>query len=463
MLLLLGPVAYARLVLASGRTIAAVCRGMGTEKDAPSASSANVQLAQPQRTQSETDHAEPELQASSLRSRKVQTSRQVVSPAAADSPSRSPHNLSSATASESGSEPDSAAPAWVDAMLVAVAWSGVLLLSLIPHQEARFLLPIIIPTALLARPSHDDGVSHKEDPAASGDQPTPSRRRCVVSTLHLLHGVCTVLLLGVLHQGGLLPTLVRSAPWRPLAPAGASPHSCPSTASVGAAALGPESWLVLSYKTYTVPTAFVHAHMRELHGRVASPCVPAPLLSVIDVGDEQSVATRLAQAARDQQEQYSASAPTAPPLRLHHVLLLWPGSVAAPVQQLRDAHAALLPALTRNLTRERELSESRTSPAPGPPQPVLQALCPTSASSARECAVLRARVGSSSDSRADDRALALAPAPVPSPLHSSFPHLSLDDAPSARQCHLDQCDFWSVAEQLALHTAVFDMQMQPEE
>jgi hypothetical protein len=329
-------------------------------------------------------------------------------------------------------------------MLVAVAWSGVLLLSLIPHQEPRFLLPIIIPAAMLARPSLADvAASSKQRSVVTDDR--AARWRCAVSTLHLLHGVCTVLLLGVLHQGGLLPTLVRPDLWRHLAPSTSSPSSCGGAMPGGTASAPPapsESWLLLSYKSYTLPTTFVHAHVREMHD-AASPCAPAPILSVIDVGDEQAVAARVAQALREQHVLYSASAPSAPPLRLHRVLLLWPGSVVAPVQQLRDAHAALLPALARNLTAESEMLESRAAPASGPSHPVLQALCPPLAKFARECALLRGG-GSASGERA------------PSSLYSAFPHLSLDDAPNVR-------GGFSIQDQLALHATVFDMQLMPDE
>ena len=440
LLLLLGPVAYARLMLASWRAIAAVCRGSGAEKTAPSRQSANVQLAQPQRSHSGTGLADSSPEVSSLRSRKALVKQQGVPPAVADSPPRASNNPSAT---------DCAAPVWVDAMLAAVAWSGVLLLSLIPHQEPRFLLPIIIPAAMLARQSSDDrdAPSSKERPVAAGAQPAQSRWRCAVSILHLLHGVCTVLLLGVLHQGGLLPTLVRPDLWRHLAPSASSPSSCGGAIPGGAvsAVQAPESWLLLSYKSYTVPTAFVHAHVRELHDAVASQCAPSPILSVIDVGDEQSVAARVAQALREQQRRYSASVPSAPPLRLHRVLLLWPGSVVAPVQQLRDAHAALLPSLARNLAVENEMPESRAAPAFSLSHLILQALCPPSPGSGRECALLRGGVSASGEC-----------APPPPSLYSSFPHLSLDDAPNAR-------GVFSIKDQFALHATVFDMQLVPDE
>jgi hypothetical protein len=264
-----------------------------------------------------------------------------------------------------------------------------------------------------------------------------------------------VALLGVLHQGGLLPTLVRPALWsRSMAATVAvPPTSCPPTPNNAAPA--PESWLLLSYKAYTLPTAFVHAHLRELHS-AAPACVPLPLLSVINVGDEQSVAARVSEAAREQQSRYSSARPSAPPLRLHRVLLLWPGSVAAPIQSLREAHASLLPALQRNLTGEQELAAWRTadSAAPrGSSDLTLQVLCPAASSHARGCVELRTRAAAAEGGGHLS----------PSAYFSSFPHLSLDDAPTGRPPHATDSDSFALRDQLALHARLFDMHLLPSE
>ena len=76
--------------------------------------------------------------------------------------------------------------------LACVVATGVGVLSVAPHQEARFLLPLLVPLILLA-------------PAP------PLRRRCFVA-VWLAFNVAMIVVMGVLHQGGVVPSLVlRSA------------------------------------------------------------------------------------------------------------------------------------------------------------------------------------------------------------------------------------------------------------
>jgi len=94
--------------------------------------------------------------------------------------------------------------------------SGTLMLSIQPHQEARFLLPLALPlTILCSRPT---------------SKSRSSNFRRMFWLLHLLHSVITVALFGYLHQGGIQSAL----------------ENIPS-----------ETKILLSYKTFDVPTALI--------------------------------------------------------------------------------------------------------------------------------------------------------------------------------------------------------------
>lgn len=138
----------------------------------------------------------------------------------------------------------SSLPSEIDVLLLCVLWSGVLFLSLIPHQEPRFLLPLIMPAALLLRSSDSPSVA----PAQS------SRWRSFARVVRCVHVVACVLLLGVLHQGEQLRWLLS--------------HSHSSSTS--------SSRVIVSYKLYTTPTAFLHAARSPL----------AASLRVFDVSHE---------------------------------------------------------------------------------------------------------------------------------------------------------------------------------
>ncbi|KNF01215.1 hypothetical protein PSTG_05572 [Puccinia striiformis f. sp. tritici PST-78] len=71
--------------------------------------------------------------------------------------------------------------------------SGTLLLSIQPHQEPRFLLPLIFPLTILC--------SHSLSKSRS------SKFKKLFWFAHLSHSVITVVLFGYLHQGGLQPAL----------------------------------------------------------------------------------------------------------------------------------------------------------------------------------------------------------------------------------------------------------------
>jgi len=94
--------------------------------------------------------------------------------------------------------------------------SGTLMLSIQPHQEARFLLPLALPlTILCSRPT---------------SKSRSSNFRRMFWLFHLLHSVITVALFGYLHQGGVQSAL----------------ENIPS-----------ETKILLSYKTFDVPTALI--------------------------------------------------------------------------------------------------------------------------------------------------------------------------------------------------------------
>ncbi|GAA6040508.1 hypothetical protein JCM8097_005439 [Rhodosporidiobolus ruineniae] len=73
----------------------------------------------------------------------------------------------------------------------------ILLLSIQPHQEPRFLVPLVVPLVLLA-------------PSASFlHAPSSSKLRRAFWTLWLLHSLLFTILFGHLHQGGLFPALLK--------------------------------------------------------------------------------------------------------------------------------------------------------------------------------------------------------------------------------------------------------------
>ncbi|GAA5963081.1 hypothetical protein JCM8115_002616 [Rhodotorula mucilaginosa] len=71
-----------------------------------------------------------------------------------------------------------------------------LALSVQPHQEPRFLIPLLIPLVLIAGRS-----------ALVSDKNGPSQKRRVFWALWIIHSVLFTALFGFLHQGGLIPAL----------------------------------------------------------------------------------------------------------------------------------------------------------------------------------------------------------------------------------------------------------------
>ncbi|GAA5915898.1 hypothetical protein JCM6882_001754 [Rhodosporidiobolus microsporus] len=72
-----------------------------------------------------------------------------------------------------------------------------LLLSIQPHQEPRFLVPLIVPLALLAPYA----------PFLASSRPSAKAPRRIFWTLWLVHSLLFTALFGYLHQGGVLPSL----------------------------------------------------------------------------------------------------------------------------------------------------------------------------------------------------------------------------------------------------------------
>lgn len=106
--------------------------------------------------------------------------------------------------------------------------SGTLLLSIQPHQEPRFLLPLVLPLIILSSPSKK-----------SRGRSAPRSRVFWIS--HLLHSLITVILFGYLHQGGLRSVLE---------------------------ALPTETKLIMSYKTFDIPSSLItttHDQIQEIH------------------------------------------------------------------------------------------------------------------------------------------------------------------------------------------------------
>ncbi|KAA1108080.1 alpha 1,2 mannosyltransferase [Puccinia graminis f. sp. tritici] len=94
--------------------------------------------------------------------------------------------------------------------------SGTLLLSIQPHQEARFLLPLVFPLTTLCSQSISKSRS--------------SKFRRTFWFAHLMHSAITVVLFGYLHQGGLQSALE---------------------------VLPPNTETLLSYKTFDIPSSLI--------------------------------------------------------------------------------------------------------------------------------------------------------------------------------------------------------------
>eukprot|EP01112_Ceratiomyxa_fruticulosa_P019219 TRINITY_DN625_c0_g1_i4.p1 TRINITY_DN625_c0_g1~~TRINITY_DN625_c0_g1_i4.p1 ORF type:complete len:559 (-),score=61.69 TRINITY_DN625_c0_g1_i4:13-1689(-) len=76
--------------------------------------------------------------------------------------------------------------------LLGVIFSGLAFLSLSPHQEPRFLIPLVLPSLLVSVP-HFTGSKYKK----------------ILIPVWFLFNLSMTILWGVLHQGGLVPSLLK--------------------------------------------------------------------------------------------------------------------------------------------------------------------------------------------------------------------------------------------------------------
>lgn len=190
-----------------------------------------------------------------------------------------------------------AAPsALFSALCVLVPLAG---LSLAPHQEPRFLLPLIVPLLLSAAPAQL--LTHRA-------------RWC----LWLAFNALVALFFGVLHQGGVVPmllTLSRHASDTALP----LPLQLASSCAFDKAAVAPLIGAVpiVFYRTY-MPPRFLLAGVQARHG-----------FRVIDLagGGDGSAALAFAQAL-DQQTAHDDAVSVSRPERFRHALLVAPASVS---------------------------------------------------------------------------------------------------------------------------------------
>jgi hypothetical protein len=215
MLILFGPAVYWRLGERTYRTVRSIFSASEETSSAPSPSLHNEPTA-PRNVQQESSE-------STLRRRNV---AKVI----AVEPSK-PTRIESAFFHVS-------VPA-SDILLLSVCWSGLLLLSLVPHQEFRFLLPCTIPIALLTGREDKDESSNSGIVASAANSTRSSRFRKFLSIAHTL---TTVVLLGMLHQGALVRQWTTSN------------QGSNNTAH-------PDAFVYLH--TYTTPSVFLHAAVDE--------------------------------------------------------------------------------------------------------------------------------------------------------------------------------------------------------
>ncbi|GAA6058994.1 hypothetical protein JCM10212_001704 [Sporobolomyces blumeae] len=95
-------------------------------------------------------------------------------------------------------EPKDRKTAFTNRVLVASVVVPLVALSIQPHQEPRFLVPLVVPIVLLAPTT----------PLSSPRSQKRKQRRLFWS-LWLVHSLLLTTLFGYLHQGGLVPTLFR--------------------------------------------------------------------------------------------------------------------------------------------------------------------------------------------------------------------------------------------------------------
>ncbi|GAA5844055.1 hypothetical protein JCM5353_000129 [Sporobolomyces roseus] len=86
---------------------------------------------------------------------------------------------------------------WMYRLLLASFFVPLLALSIQPHQEPRFLVPLLIPLVLLA--SHSSFLT----------SPRRTKKRRIFWSLWIVHSLLFTTLFGYSHQAGLLPTLFR--------------------------------------------------------------------------------------------------------------------------------------------------------------------------------------------------------------------------------------------------------------
>jgi GPI mannosyltransferase 4 len=118
--------------------------------------------------------------------------------------------------------------------------SGLGFLSLAPHQEPRFLLPLLVPLAILSKPQLSSSSSW-------------------VLSIWILFNIILLFLYGILHQGGVLPSLLATAA-----------HDKPAGA--------PRA--VFYYHTYMPPTFASRKRNKALTECPASAEIADPMLQV---------------------------------------------------------------------------------------------------------------------------------------------------------------------------------------
>jgi hypothetical protein len=193
-----------------------------------------------------------------------------------------------------------------DLLLLGIFWSGLLCLSLVPHQEFRFLLPCTIPLALLIRGDTRDGASRAiaADPAAAAPAAALAAAPPVASRpirfLSVLHAIVAVVLLGVLHQGGLLRQWMEVRPGATDVPLAA----------------------VVYFHTYPTPTAFLHA--ANSHLETATP--------ILNVHREKHLLTTFLEHTQHLQPGHSV-----------RIRLVMPGSVSLPLESMKITLSRLNP------------------------------------------------------------------------------------------------------------------------
>jgi len=375
-------------------------------------------------------------------------------------------------------------------LLVVQVWSGILFLSIVPHQEIRFLLPACIPLALLLAGADTDnlmsadamekGASHAHSSSRSKaiDHPVTSRRgpsMILLRSIEIIHLLVAIILLGILHQGGQLRLLMDPMTVHGSCNIGthtSTPASMPTSTlhppptSDGTLSTSHPIVLHAFMHLYTTPMSFLRASARMYERRTGKSCQ-----NVMHIYDQnqagKEIAERIDHLAADGVPLNVGASPSASSSGSVHLRLHMPGSLPFPLQQLQHAHRLIRPDLIRMESHDNDDGDDK------PPLPIsstvptttpvitnestderevchtLQRLCSPSCASPSSASPAST---ATNDIGCAERCSSLLQCTLHSHSIRTFPHLTLDDAPQLSLCGPAEAPMECLKRQLSIIT-----------